>query len=98
MLSFKYRIYPSKKQRKRLNSQMALLAELYNILLAKSKQYYKETGKTFGQFAMNKFITELKQQRPELQNVHSQTLQNVSKRISDAYKAFFRRVKEKKAL
>lgn len=97
MLSFKYRIYPSKKQKSRLHSQMAVVKELYNILLAKCKQHYKETGKTFTQFDMNKHITLLKSQRPEFSTIHSQVLQNISKRIGDAYKAFFRRVKEKKA-
>lgn len=97
MLSFKYRIYPTGKQIERLNEQMHLSKEIYNLLLEKSKQYYKETGKTFTQFDMNKYISQLKSEKPEYQLMHSQALQNISKRISDAYKAFFRRVKEKKS-
>ena len=95
MLGFKYRVYPSKKQNLCLNKQMQLAKEIYNILLEKSKQYYKETGKTFSQYDMNKYIKELKLQRPEFSEIHSQVLQNISKRVSDGYKAFFRRVKEK---
>jgi putative transposase len=45
---------------------------------------------------MNKYITELKSERLEFSDVHSQVLQNISKRVSDGYKAFFKRVKEKK--
>lgn len=75
---------------------MGLAKEIYNLLLEKSKEHYKETGKTFSQFDMNKHIKELKLQRPEFSDVHSQVLQNISKRVSDGYKAFFRRVKEKK--
>jgi len=96
VLGFKYRVYPSQKQIIRLNRQMFLAKEMYNLLLEKSKQYYKETGKTFSQFDMNKCITQLKRKRQEFSEVHSQVLQNISKRISDAYKAFFRRAKEKK--
>jgi len=96
MLTYKYRVYPSGKQAERLNRQMYLSKEVYNLLLEKSKEYYKETGKTFSQFDMNNHIKELKLQRPEISEVHSQVLQNISKRINEAYKAFFRRVREKK--
>lgn len=96
MLTFKYRIYPSGKQVLRLNKQMQLSKEIYNLLLEKAKEHYKQTGKTFTQFDMNKYIKKLKEKRPEFRNIYAQVSQNVSKRISDAYKAFFRRVKEKK--
>jgi putative transposase len=44
--AYKYRAYPSKEQKAILNLQMFLAKELYNLLLEKSKAYYKETGKT----------------------------------------------------
>ena len=96
MLNFKYRVYPSKKQILCLNRQMWLAKEIYNLLLEKCKEHYKETGKTFSEYNMNKHITQLKKENPEFRKLHSQVTQNISKRISDAYKAFFRRVKEKK--
>jgi len=96
VLSFKYRVYPSKKQVLRLNRQMYLSKEIYNILLEKCKEHYKQTGKTFSQFDMNKYISQIKQEKPEFKELHSQVLQNISKRIADSYKAFFRRVKTKK--
>jgi putative transposase len=71
--------------------------ELYNILLEKSKAYYKETKKTPTQYRMNVWLTQIKKERPEFDEIYSQVLQNVSKRITDAYKSFFRRVKEKKS-
>lgn len=96
MLSFKYRIYPSKKQILRLNRQMQLAKELYNLLLEKCKEHYKQTGKTFSQFDMNKCTTQLKKEHPKFKELYAQVAQNISKRIADSYKAFFRRVKEKK--
>ena len=45
---------------------------------------------------MNTWLTQIKKERPEFAELHSQVLQNVSKRVSDAYKHFFRRGKEKK--
>ncbi|MCL4373821.1 MAG: transposase [Candidatus Marsarchaeota archaeon] len=94
--AYKYRVYPSKEQKEILNRQMFLAKELYNLLLEKSKAYHKETGKTLTEYRMNIWITQLKHERPEFAELHSQVLQNVSKRVSDAYRHFFRRCKEKK--
>ena len=94
--AYKYRAYPSKEQKELLNRQMFLSKELYNMLLEKSQAYYKETGKTLTEYRMNIWLTQLKKERPEFAELHSQVLQNVSKRVSDAYRHFFRRCKEKK--
>ncbi len=94
--AYKYRAYPSKEQKATLNRQMLLSKELYNLLLEKSKEYYRETGKTLTEYRMNVWITQTKKERPEFAELHSQVLQNVSKRISDAYRHFFRRCKAKK--
>jgi len=95
MLSFKYRVYPSGKQVSQLKSQMQIAKQIYNLLLEKCEKHYKETGKTFTQFDMNKYVTTLKTEHPEFKQLHSQVCQNICKRIAEAYKSFFRRVKEK---
>ena len=89
--AYKYRVYPSKEQKEILNRQLFLSKELYNMLLEKSKAYYKETGKTLTEYRMNAWITQIKKERQEFAELHSQVLQNVSKRVSDAYRHFFRR-------
>ncbi len=94
--AYKYRAYPSQSQRSTLNHQMLLSKELYNLLLDQSKKYHKETGKTLTEYRMNVWLTKLKKERPEFKEIHSQVLQNVSKRISEAYKFFFKRAKAKK--
>ena len=94
--AYKYRVYPSKEQKAILNRQMFLAKELYNLLLEKSKAYYKETGKTLTKYRMDVWITQIKKERPEFAELYAQVLQNVSKRVSDAYKHFFRRCREKK--
>ncbi len=91
---YKFRAYPSKGQKVTLDRQMSLSKEIYNLLLEKSKEYYKETGKTLTEYRMNVWITQLKKNKPEFAELNSQVLQNVSKRISDAYRHFFRRCKE----
>ena len=94
--AYKYRAYPSKEQKETLDHQMFLAKELYNLLLEKSKEYYKETKKTLTEYRMNVWLTQIKRGKPEFAELHSQVIQNVSKRISDAYVHFFRRCKERK--
>ena len=88
---FKYRLYPSKSQTKTLEEQLELCRQTYNWLLQRCRSTYKETGKLLTQFDLNKALTALKGQRPEIEKVHSQVLQNTSKRIKDAYTIFFAR-------
>ncbi|MFA6329110.1 MAG: transposase [Candidatus Micrarchaeia archaeon] len=95
MLNFRYRIYPSKRQAALANNQMHLAKEIYNLFLDEARRRYAHTGESFSQYDMNNTLRELKTKRPEFAGIHSQVLQNISKRVSDAYKAFFQRVREK---
>ena len=95
--AYRYRAYPTKKERKILNYQMFLAKELYNLLLSKAKELYKESGKTLTKYKMNMLIKKIKENNPEFNKVYSQVLQNVSDRISKAYSNFFNRVKARKS-
>ena len=88
---FKYRLYPNKSQMKILEEQLELCLQTYNWLLMQCRSTYNETGKLLTQFDLNKALMALKGQRPETEKVHSQVLQNLSKRIKDAYTNFFSR-------
>jgi len=90
---FKFRLYPSKTQIQKLETQLELCRQTHNWLLASCRGTYEETGKTLSQFDLNKNLTALKHQKPEIAKVHSQVLQNISKRIKDAYNGFFARRK-----
>jgi len=90
---FKFRLYPSKKQVNILENQLNLCRQTHNWLLASCKGTYEETGKTLTEFDLNKNLIALKHQKPEITPVHSQVLQNISKRIKDAYTGFFTRRK-----
>ena len=94
--TYKFRAYPAKEQQYKINMQMFLARQLYNMLLEKSKQHFKDTGKTFSQYDMNKWITQLKKKNPEFQEIYSQVLQNVADRVAKGYKNFFFRIKARK--
>jgi len=81
----KFRLYPNKTQTQKLAEKLEDCRYVYNTLLANHKKTYEETGKTLSQYDMNKALKHLKNKAPILFGVHSQVLQNVSKRIKDGY-------------
>src|SRR3989440_319827 len=89
----KYRIYPTKKQEKKLNETLEECRWLYNHLLEMRKTAYEQDGLSLTCFQQQNTFPVLKQERPSLSDVHSQILQNVAVRVDLAFKAFFRRVK-----
>ena len=88
---FKYRIYPSRKQKEILLKQFEICKDIYNTLLALSKKL-----QTTSKFDFDYLIKEIKITCPKYYfKVYSQVLQNVSDRLHKTFKNFFRRVKEK---
>jgi len=94
--TFKFRIYPSRKQKFKMNKQLSQAKEIYNHLLEKANEKYKSERKMLTKFDMNKHITKFKKSYPNYQEIHSQVLQNISDRLSKAFSNFFKRVKRKK--
>ena len=92
-LMFRYRLYPNKTQKKILEKQFEICRQTYNWLLLQCRETYKETKKLPRQFALNNLLIAFKTQRTYLDQVHSQVLQNISKRINDAYTGFYARRK-----
>src|SRR6266852_8715832 len=90
---FQYRIYPTSKQVHKLNETLDECRWLYNHLLEMRKHAYAHTGKGLSCYEQQSTYPILKQERPTLERVHSQVLQNVAVRIDLAFKAFFRRCK-----
>src|SRR5205823_5970414 len=91
---YKYRLYPTKKQEKKLNETLEECRWLYNHLLEMRKTAYERDAISLTCFQQQYTFPVLKQERPSLSGVHSQILQNVAVRIDLAFKAFFRRIRE----
>ena len=88
---FRYRLYPGKIQTVILGEHLEICRFAYNRLLDYCKQQYKEKRKTPSQFDLNYLLITVKQLRPEFSRIHSQVLQNISKRIKDGYTNFYAR-------
>jgi len=91
--AYRYRIYPTKKQERILNAQLALCCELYNAALQERRDAYRMCGQTISFTQQSAQLPEIKAMRPEYEAVYSQVLQDVLHRVDKAFKAFFRRCK-----
>ena len=91
--AYKYRLYPTKKQERLLNEQLALCAELYNAALQERKDAYKMCGKSITFTQQCAQLHAIKEIRPEYGAIYSQVLQDVLHRVDKAFNAFFWRVK-----
>ena len=91
--TYKYRLYPTGKQERVLNEQLALCTELYNAALQERKEAYQLCGKSITFTQQCAQLPAIKAIRPEYEAIHSQVLQDVLHRVDKAFKAFFLRVK-----
>ena len=91
--TFKYRLYPSRKQRETLAAQLDLCRELYNAALQERIASYKTTRKGVTWLEQQAQLPAIKEVRPEFKSVHAHTLQAVLIRLNRAFQNFFRRVK-----
>ena len=91
--TYKYRLYPTAKQKKSLLSILDACRWLYNQFLEQRKTLWETQKKgitCYGQIGeLPKFVKD----NPILERVYSQTKQNVAIRVDLAFKDFFRRCK-----
>ncbi len=91
--SFQFRLHPTKKQARALEGQLGECRWLYNELLEQRKLAHDEMDASLSKYQQSMFLPLLKEERPSLDGVHSQVLQDVVDRLDKAFKAFFRRCK-----
>jgi putative transposase len=91
--AFVYRLYPTPAQETALDGVLAVCREVYNSMVNWRKHDYEVKGQSPNYYGQKKALPIWKQAHPELREVHSQTLQDVVKRVDLAFQAFFRRVK-----
>ena len=90
---FRYRLKPTKHQVAILNRQLDLCRWVYNQTLALRKNAWENEQKSIGYYESKRYIAIWKQDKPELAEVHSHVLQDVSMRVDLALQAFFRRLR-----
>ena len=91
--TFKYRLYPNRKQRQILATQLDLCRELYNAGLQERIESYKTNRKGVTWLQQQSQLPAIKEVRPEFKTLHAHTLQAVLIRLNKSFQNFFRRVK-----
>ncbi len=91
--SFKYRIYPSKSQTSKITATLQLCCSLYNAALEERIGAFNKRGTSIKNYEQQKQLPEIKDFCPEYKDVFSQVLQDTLKRLDNAYKSFFLRIK-----
>ena len=91
------------RARELYNAAIQERRDAYEIRIKRHPNYHDEATRkhltqahalTYNQQATQ--LPEMKELRPEYNDIHSQVLQDVLRRVDKAYKAFFRRIKEGK--
>ncbi|GCE50055.1 putative transposase [Thermosporothrix hazakensis] len=91
--AYTFRLYPTKKQEEKLCWTLNRCRELYNAALSERRDAYRMAGKSISSYEQKRDLPEIKEIRPEYNDIHSQVLQDVLLRLQRAFDRFFERVK-----
>jgi putative transposase len=97
--TYKYKLYDTKRL-KYIHNTIDISGIIYNHCIALHKRYYKLHGKHLNKYQLQKHLTKLKQieRYTFWQKVPSQSIQDITTRIENAYKKFFKYAKGKSKL
>ena len=93
--AYKYRLYPNKKQEEQISKTFGCCRFVYNQMLAKRIDVYKQENKSMSKIDMNNYCNRvIKKEFEWLKEVDKWALTNSIYNLDEAYKNFFRRVKQ----
>src|SRR5690348_16421363 len=90
--AFQYRIYPTKQQEQPLLFVLRRCRDLYNSALEERRAHYQMRHTGIGYTRQAAELAEIRAAFPAYQEMHSQVLQDVLRRVDKTFAAFFRRV------
>ncbi len=92
----KIRLYPNKTQQEFLQKHFGAIRYIYNRFLALKKYSYQKFGANISADRLIKRLPILKKRHEWLKEIDSQALQQSIRHLDEAFKHFFRRVKNGK--
>ncbi|HEY3992105.1 MAG TPA: transposase, partial [Ktedonobacteraceae bacterium] len=92
--AYKYLLYPTKCQREQFQEVLDRARELYNAAIQERRDAWRICKLSISYAQQSAQLPEIKQIREEYQQIQSQVLQDVLRRVDKAYQGFFRRIKE----
>jgi putative transposase len=91
MKTYQYRLYPKQPQKKRFQKMTEESTGLWNFLLKKSNEQYRQTGKgIISWYQLQQLCKEY-----STSHLYSQTKQDVSRRLAKSFQLFFSKLKKK---
>src|SRR5260221_9018395 len=91
--TFKYKLQPTAEQEGTMAFVLRRCGELYNAALEERREAWRMCAVSITVAGQSAQLPDIKQARPEYQDLHSQVLQDVLTRLDRAFQAFFRRGK-----
>ena len=92
--SYRFRIYPTKKQKAQIAKTFGCCRYIYNYYLAMRIQAYNDKKESVNYYDCSKDMTQLKKSLDWLKEADSMALQSALKFLDVAYQNFFRRLKK----
>jgi putative transposase len=91
--TYKYKLYPTKAQRRLLAQTVETCRRWYNVCLGERKEAWESEKRRVGKFGQLARVKDYRKENPYAAQLHSHILQVVVADLDEAFKAFFRRVK-----
>jgi len=92
ILTYRYRLLPTKQQHRALEAILESQRQLYNAALEERIDAYRKANVTRTYFDQTKALTEWRQGDPEASALPVTVQRATLKRLDEAYKGFFRRI------
>lgn len=89
----KIRLYPTMEQAEQIERTFQGCRFVWNYFLERTSKAYKRRGEHLSKFDMMRMLTEMKKWAPWLNKIGNNALRFSIKDLDEAYRAFFRRVK-----
>ena len=96
--AFKFAAYPTKEQAAAMEGLLETHRRLYNGGLAERRDVYREEGRTVNFFEQSKKLTVDRKTNPHLAVANAASCHRTLRRLQRTFDAYFRRMKEYKAL
>jgi putative transposase len=96
ILSYKYRLLPTRRQHYVLKEILESQRQLYNAALEERIDCYRKTGKSRNYMDQCKALTELRRDDPSAAALPANIQRWTLKRLDEAYAGFFRRLKARR--
>ena len=93
ILTYRYRLLPERNQHRALEAILESQRQLYNAALQERIEAYRKANVTRTYFDQTRALTEWRQDDPEASGVPVNLQRATLKRLDEAYRGFFRRVK-----